>query len=404
MLAILLVSTLPAPSTAQRATSPRVVAIGDIHGGLDAFVTILRHAGITDANGRWIAGNTIVVQTGDYTDRGPNVRAVMDLLMSLEQQATAASGRMVVLAGNHEVMNMVGDHRDVTPAIYATFADAGSDERRESAYQAFLKFCATRAALFPWSPPRFYQPVSKSEWMEAHPLGYVEYREAFGPQGRYGKWLRTKQVVLRLDDVVFMHAGINPDQAPRRLDDINKQVTTEIRRFDDNRRRMLDRKLILSYFSLPEILTAAQIEVQIAEALSKNAGAASQDPLDTLPTPDSRGLTQLLQIDNWSLFAPEGPLWFRGFALWSADAGAIQMNNLMQRYSVAHFVVGHTVLEERRITPRFSGAVFLIDTGMVFPGGVASALEIRDRRFTAIYTDERTTVFEAGNRSAPVAR
>ena len=404
MLAILLVSTLPAPSTAQRATSPRVVAIGDIHGNLDGFVTILRHAGITDANGRWIAGNTILVQTGDYTDRGPNVRAVMDLLMSLEQQATAAGGRMVVLLGNHEVMNMVGNHQDVTPAIYATFADAGSDERRESAYQAYLKFCAANAALFPRSPPRFYQPVSKSEWMEAHPLGYVEYREAFGPQGRYGKWLRTRQVMLRLDDVVFMHAGINPEQAPRRLDDINKQVTTEIRRFDDYRRRMLDRKLILSYFSLPEILTAAQIEVQIAEALSKNAGAASQDPLDTLPTPDSSGLTQLLQIDSWSLFAPDGPLWFRGFAIWSSDVGAIQINNLKQRYNVAHFVVGHTVLQERRITPRFSGAVFLIDTGMVFPGGVASALEIRDRRFTAIYTDERTTVFETGDRLAPVAR
>ena len=41
------------------------------------------------------------------------------------------------------------------------------------------------------------------------------------------------------------------------------------------------------------------------------------------------------------------------------------MKNLMQRYNVAHFVVGHTVLEAKRITPRFSGAVFLIDTGMV---------------------------------------
>ena len=404
MLAILLVSALPVPSITQRATSPRVVAIGDIHGNLDGFVTILRQAGITDANGRWIAGNTILVQTGDYTDRGPNVRAVMDLLMDLERQATAAGGRMVVLLGNHEVMNMVGQHQDVTPAIYTTFADAGSDERRESAYQAYLKFCAARAALFPRSPPRFYQPVSKSEWMEAHPLGYVEYRDAFGPQGRYGKWLRSKQVVLRLDDIVFMHAGINPEQAPRRLDDINTQATTEIRRFDDNRSRLLDRKLVLPYFALPEILTAAQIEVQIAEALSKSAGAASQDALDSLPNPDSRGLAQMLQIDNWSLFAPEGPLWFRGFATWPSDAGAIQINNLMKRYDVAHFVVGHTVLEARRITPRFSGAVFLIDTGMVFPGGVASALEIRDRRFIAIYTDERATVFESADRGAPVAR
>ena len=69
------------------------MVIGDIHGNLDGFFGILRHAGITDDSGRWIAGHTIVVQTGDYTDRGPKVRAVMDLLMDLEQQATAAGGR-----------------------------------------------------------------------------------------------------------------------------------------------------------------------------------------------------------------------------------------------------------------------------------------------------------------------
>ena len=73
-------------------------------------------------------------------------------------------------------------------------------------------------------PPRIYQPVGKLEWMAAHPPGYIEYRGAFGPQGRYGRWLRTKQPVLQLGDIVFMHAGINPDRRARRLDDMNRQV------------------------------------------------------------------------------------------------------------------------------------------------------------------------------------
>ena len=75
------------------------------------------------------------------------------------------------------------------------------------------------------------------------------------------------------------------------------------------------------------------------------------------------------------------------------------MTRLLRRYGVAHFVVGHTIPNTMRITPRFSAAVFLIDTGMlssVYPGGVASALEIRDGRFTAIYADQRTTLFEVG--------
>ena len=80
VLALLLLSGVPAPpSVAQSSVPPRVVAIGDIHGDFDAFRGILEHAGIIDSASRWIAGNTTLVQTGDFTDRGPNVRAVMDL-------------------------------------------------------------------------------------------------------------------------------------------------------------------------------------------------------------------------------------------------------------------------------------------------------------------------------------
>ena len=76
------------------------------------------------------------------------------------------------------------------------------------------------------------------------------------------------------------------------------------------------------------------------------------------------------------------------------------MKNLMQRYKVAHFVVGTPFSRPKRITPRFSGAVVLIDTGMVFPGGVASALEIRDGQFTAIYPEEADAPLRGGQSRA----
>jgi hypothetical protein len=392
---LLLVSTLSAPSgVAQRGAEPRIVAIGDIHGNFDAFIEILRHAGITDATGSWIAGNTTVIQTGDFVDRGSKVKAVIDRLMALEQQATTAGGRLVVLLGNHEVMNMAGDVRDVTPEIYATFADEGSARRREAAYEAYLKFCAARAALFPRSPPRLFQPIAKNQWMDAHPAGYIEYRDAFSPQGRYGRWLRTKAPVFRIGDSVFMHAGINPNRAPRRLEDINRQVTSDVKRFDDYRSRLIDRKLILPYFNLTEILTAAQIEVEVNAALAKAEAANAQGALEVPVNPDPYRLAELLRIDTWSLFDPEGPMWYRGFATWSPEEGAVQVKNLIERYKVAHFITGHSVTETRRITPRFSGTVFLIDTGMVFPGGTASALEIKDRGFTAISADARTVLID----------
>jgi hypothetical protein len=56
-------------------------------------------------------------------------------------------------------------------------------------------------------------------------------------------------------------------------------------------------------------------------------------------------------------------------------------------------VIGHTVAENNRITMRFGGRVILIDTGMLggafYLGGRASALEIKDGRFAAIYEDGR---------------
>jgi len=48
----------------------RIVTIGDIHGDLEALFIILLKSGIIDMNGRWIAVNTFLVQTGDIFDKG----------------------------------------------------------------------------------------------------------------------------------------------------------------------------------------------------------------------------------------------------------------------------------------------------------------------------------------------
>ena len=402
VLALLLLSGVPAPQSvvAQSSAPARVVAIGDIHGEFDAFRGMLEHAGILDAAGRWIGGPTTLVIAGDFTDRGSKVRAVMDLLMDLEERATAG-GRVVVLLGNHETMNLMGDGQDVRPAIYATFADEQSEQRRQAAYEAYVKLCAARSLQLPRPAPRIYQPVSQGDWMDAHPLGFVEYREAFGPKGRYGRWLRTKAVLVRLGDAVFLHGGLHPDFAPRRLEDVNKQALAEIKRFDDFRSLMVDRKLMLPFFTLQEMLAVAQVEIEAGRSAARRDTAgdrAAPGELNPPDNPDPLGLEGLLRIGTWSIFNGNGPLWFRGFATWSAAEGTPQMAKLLQRYNVAHFVVGHTPPSPMRITPRFSAAVFLIDTGMLssyFRGGVASALEIRDRRFTAIYADQRTTLLEA---------
>jgi hypothetical protein len=81
LVVLLAVAVLPPRAAAQRREPSRIVAIGDIHGDFDALNGILQHAGIIDTGGRWTASDAVLVQVGDFTDRGPRVRAVMDLLM-----------------------------------------------------------------------------------------------------------------------------------------------------------------------------------------------------------------------------------------------------------------------------------------------------------------------------------
>ena len=69
----------------------RTLAIGDIHGCLTALTTLLDFVAPTPEDR--------LITLGDYVDRGPDSRGVLDLLIDLH-----AKGRVVALRGNHEEM------------------------------------------------------------------------------------------------------------------------------------------------------------------------------------------------------------------------------------------------------------------------------------------------------------
>ncbi len=69
----------------------RTLAIGDIHGCLTALTTLLDYVAP--------APEDLIVAVGDYVDRGPDSRGVLDHHIALY-----ATGRLVVLRGNHEQM------------------------------------------------------------------------------------------------------------------------------------------------------------------------------------------------------------------------------------------------------------------------------------------------------------
>ncbi|MSR52169.1 MAG: serine/threonine protein phosphatase [Gemmataceae bacterium] len=70
---------------------PRTLAIGDIHGCLTALDTLLGFVQPTNED--------LLVFLGDYVDRGPDTKGVLDRLIELKK-----TGRAIFMRGNHEIM------------------------------------------------------------------------------------------------------------------------------------------------------------------------------------------------------------------------------------------------------------------------------------------------------------
>jgi hypothetical protein len=69
----------------------RHLAIGDIHGCSTALTSLIEAVGLR--------GDDTIVMLGDYVDRGPDSRAVLDFVLDLGK-----THDLVALRGNHEIM------------------------------------------------------------------------------------------------------------------------------------------------------------------------------------------------------------------------------------------------------------------------------------------------------------
>lgn len=381
------------------ATPRRVVAVGDIHGAIAEFVELLQVVELIDADLNWTGGDAILVQTGDFTDRGAGVRQVMDLLMRLRRQAPASGGEVLIAIGNHEVMNVIGEVRDVTPDIMLSFASADPVRTRDDGFKEFEKRVLSRDRR--WSQlSRSQRRDVEDDWLSKHPVGHVEYLRALGPDGEYGQFLRSLPMSVIVQDVLFLHAGIPPELQEWGVERLNARVAEEIRAFDDYRRLLQDKERITSFANLTEIFGGAAGETDGLDWLEdRTASMASPPPLlgDLASVRDARQRFQsLFYLSDWFLNAPEGPLWFRGYARWGEAEGADLAADLVAALGVRAIVVGHTPQREG-VRARFGSRIFLIDTGMLTEryGGEAMALEIVGETYTVIRATGQRTLLPA---------
>ena len=164
-----------APSTGGRL----VYAIGDIHGYPGQLAALLRQIA-EDAQREPSPERPLIVFLGDYVDRGPDGRAVIELILSVMDDARF---EVVALKGNHE------------DALLRFLADPG--------------FAPAWIANWGETTLRSYG-VAPPSGFDAAACQAAQARFADALPTRHRTFLADLRLSLEVGDYLFVHAGVRP--------------------------------------------------------------------------------------------------------------------------------------------------------------------------------------------------
>lgn len=233
----------------------KIFVLGDIHGQYDRMIKNLKSNHVIDENKKWNFGKGHLVFVGDIMDRGGKVTECLWFIYNLERQAEKHGGKVHLILGNHEYMVFKND----------------------------LRYIAEK-----------YEKLYKN-------LG-ISYSDHFKGNYVMSKWLRSKNTVLKINDILFVHAGISNDFAAQQysLDDINKYTRNYLK-----------------------------------------AGTNTQNE------------------EMYKLFlGSKGPVWYRGYFKKSSKYPKMtqhELEKILNQYKVSTIIVGHTEVDTLKAW--YNGAV-----------------------------------------------
>ncbi len=238
----------------------KLIALSDIHGQYDVFIRLLRNNLVIDERNNWIFGSGHLVINGDIFDRGNRVTEILWLVFKLENQAKVSGGKVHFLLGNHEVMVMNNDLRYIDPKYNTT----------------------------------------------ARRLG-TTYDQLYSKNLIIGQWLRTKPVIVKINDMIFNHAGISSEFVSKNLNQelVNKAFINDI--------------------------------------IDKDEDAIEADPL----------------LDY--LTGSNGPIWYRGY-FEDNSFNHTKLDAILNHLGASYIIVGHTSMDEIKFY--YSGKVIAIDSSI----------------------------------------
>lgn len=253
----------------------RQLAISDIEGSFSAFRKLLQGNRVIDENYNWIFGDGHLVLTGDFFDRGDRVTEVLWLIYSLEDKAKAAGGYVHFVLGNHEIMNLNGDLRYVHP--------------------------------------KYFHHAS---------LLNENYMTLYGEQSELGRWLRTKNVIQKVGDVLYVHGGVSA---------------------------------IMNTMELP----VAKVNELVRPFYADTSYVYPNAVVDLL-------------------YSDLGPFWYRGYYTGSIKATQQTIDSTLHQYRARYIATGHTIIADT-ISTLFDKKVF--NTDVQHYKGHSEALYIEKGKF-----------------------
>ena len=262
----------------------KLIAISDIEGNFNQFKEFLINNKVMDKNYKWTFGKGHLVTVGDFFDRGLFVTQTLWLIYSLEEQAEKAGGKVHFVLGNHDLMNLSYDYR----------------YRRKKYFEN-----AELISMFP-------------EDLYAH-------------NTELGMWLNTKNIVEKIGDYVFVHAGISKE-----VSDLNLSVEE----LNEHARKY--------YFNNKE-------------------GQKGKDA-----------------IANVIYMYGKSPMWYRGYG--KETTKKEDFEEILKKLNAKKFVIGHTLRKE--VTYLMDGRVIDIDVlhskgktqGLLIRNGKEYAVDIKGKK------------------------
>ncbi len=316
----------------------RIVAVGDLHGDFNNFVRILRYNNIIDDKNNWAAGKTHLVQIGDVLDRGDFAKDILELIKELEIEAEEAGGKVHALIGNHEELNIMNRSFDFD--LYVTlhqFMDFIPDKYRQKREKKIRRKAGDIGSENSNSDFRlqielriFWENILKDAKKKRNSEDQNQYYKGF--IDKYGKWILEKNVVIKINNIIFVHGGISLRNSTKTLKYINDHYRLELK---ESMLRNLNKR--------PPGIMNHRLEF---------------------------------------LYDANAPLWYREFAQQEGDEFEKIVVEILKNLEAEHMVTAHTpvALEDAKDMSKFDGKIWIIDTSIseAYKKGALSALIIED--------------------------